>query len=58
MDVTTKLTEIIQTIKAATYQKEDTWEQYSYRKMAAAFKIPYNDVKLVVTQLRAHPNID
>ncbi len=58
MDVTTKLTEIIQTIKTATYQQENAWEQYSYRKMSAAFQIPYNDVKLITTQLRAHPNID
>lgn len=58
MDVTTKLTEIIQAIKDATYEKENAWETYSYRKMAAAFKVPYNDVKLVTTQLRAHPNID
>lgn len=57
MDVTTKLTEIIQSIKLATYEK-DAWEQYSYRKMSAAFQIPYNDVKLITTQLRAHPNID
>ena len=58
MDVTTKLTEIIQTIKTTTYQKENTWEQYSYRKLSAVFQIPYNDVKLITTQLRAHPNID
>lgn len=58
MDVTTTLTEIIQTIKTATYQQENAWEQYSYRKMSAAFRIPYNDVKLITTQLRAHPNID
>ena len=58
MDVTQKLTEIIHTIKIATYQQENAWEQYSYRKMSAAFKIPYNDVKLITTQLRAHPNID
>ena len=53
-----KLTEIIHTIKTATYQQENAWEQYSYRKMSAAFQIPYNDVKLITTQLRAHPNID
>ena len=58
MDVTQKLTEIIHTIKTATYQQENAWEQYSYRKMSAAFQIPYNDVKLITTQLRAHPNID
>ena len=58
MDVAQKLTEIIQTIKTATYQHENAWEQYSYRKMSAAFQIPYNDVKLITTQLRAHPNID
>ena len=58
MDVTQKLTEIIQTIKTATYQKRNEWQQYSYRKMSATFKVPYNDVKLITTQLRSHPNID
>ena len=58
MDVAQKLAEIIQTIKTETYQQENAWEQYSYRKMSAAFQIPYNDVKLITTQLRAHPNID
>ena len=58
MDVTQKLTEIIQTIKTATYQKKNEWQQYSYRKMSATFKVPYNDVKLITTQLRSHPNID
>ena len=53
-----KLNEILATIQAATYQKEGAWERYSYRQMASVFQIPYNDVKLFVSQLRANPNID
>lgn len=53
-----KLTEILATIKAATYQKEGVWRRYSYRQMASVFQIPYNDVKLFVSQLRSNPNID
>ena len=53
-----KLEEILDKIRSTTYQKQGAWERYSYRQMASVFQIPYNDVKLFVSQLRANPNID